>query len=121
LTVAALEDAVPELLHAVDDADDPAVLALVGVLTGTALLRDLGRRVPLADPGLVERGELTAQRAAAGKEREHEVDDEHGQPEAAAAHGEPAGPAHAPPADVSDLARVEPGTPSKPHGSSSTR
>jgi hypothetical protein len=65
LMVAALEDAVPELLHAVDDGDDPAVLPLVGILAGSALLCDLGRSVARSDARSVQRGELAAQRPAA--------------------------------------------------------
>src|SRR4029079_12813703 len=58
LLPAPLEHPVPELLDAVHDADDAAVLALVRVLAGPALLSDRRRRVPLPDLGVVERLQL---------------------------------------------------------------
>ena len=95
LLVAPREDLVPELLHAVHDGDDAAVLALVRVLAGLALLRDLrGGRV-LADALVVERAELPGEPSAASGERGHEqVDDEDGDADPAAADREPARAAH---------------------------
>ncbi len=109
---APLEDAVPELLHAVDHGDDPAVLPPIRILAGTARLRDLARRVALADGLVVERGKL-AQAPAAGEERDQQVDDDAGKAEAAAADREPA--THAAAADVRHLAGVETRSSTKPH------
>ncbi len=51
--------AVRSELQADDDRDDAAVVPLVGVLAGAALLRDLRRGVALPDRGLVQRPELS--------------------------------------------------------------
>src|SRR5829696_1411706 len=71
LPVAALKEAVPELLRAVDDGDDAAVLALVCILSRLTFRRDLAGRVTLADLLVVERREL-AEPASAGKQREED-------------------------------------------------
>src|SRR6185503_18088850 len=70
LLAAALERAVPVLLHAVHVGDDAAVLALVRVGAGAALGRDLRRRVAAADLLLVQRAELATETAAAREQRE---------------------------------------------------
>ena len=75
LLAAALEDAVPELLRAVDDADDEAVLALVRVGARPALLRDDAGVVALPDLLILERRELP-EPAAAGEQAEQDIDDE---------------------------------------------
>ena len=108
-----MEDAVPEALDAVHDSDDPAVLALVRVLAGLALLRDLARRVAAAHAALVERSELAETSVRGREQRDQQVDDEHAEADATAANGEPA--AHATAANIGDLAGVEPGVAPKTH------
>ena len=73
---------------------------------GLAVLGDRARRVALSDLRVVERLELAEPAAAAGEQRDQQVDDERDDAEPAAADGEAAG-AHAAPADVGDLTRVE--------------
>jgi len=89
LPVAALEDAVPELLHAVDDRHDAAILPLVRILSRLARLIDVARRIAPADLLVVEWTELT-EPATVGEQRDHQVDDETDQCEPAATDGDPA-------------------------------
>ena len=121
LLVALREDLVPELLHAVHDGDDAAILALVRILARLALLRDLrGGRV-LAHALVVERAELPGEPSAASGERGHEqVDDEDGDADPAAADREAARAADSAPANIPYLARIEPGAFAKPHEASIT-
>ena len=74
LAVAALEDAVPEALDAVDVPDDAAVLPRVDVLDVRALVGDFGGRVAPADRLVVERAELPQTAAAAREQRDQQVD-----------------------------------------------
>src|SRR4051794_5406061 len=111
LLVARGEDAVPELLDAVHDADDAAVVALVGVLAGLAVLRDRARRVAPADVRVVERPELP-EPASAREERDQQVGDEPDQAQPAAAQGEAAG---ATATGVGDLSGVECGSSAEAH------
>ena len=106
LLAAPLEDAAPEALDAVHDADDAAVVALVRGLAGPAFLSDVARSRALPDLRVVERAELAEASAASGKQGVQEVDDECGEPEAATADGEAAG-ADAAPADVGYLTGIE--------------
>ena len=69
----------------------------------------------MADALVLERGELS-QAALAPEHREQQIDDEDDEAEPAAAHGKPA--AHAAAADVSHLARVEPGSSTEAHAKS---
>jgi hypothetical protein len=64
LLAAAREDTGPEFLHAVHDRDDAAVLPLVRVFAGLALLREIRRRRVLADALVVERAQLAGQASA---------------------------------------------------------
>jgi hypothetical protein len=107
------KDAVPELLDAVDDGNDAAVLSRVRVLAGLALGRDLARRVALADALVLERRELS-QAALAPEHGEEQVDDEHCEAEPAAAHRKPSA-TQAAAADVAYLARVEAGSSPETH------
>src|SRR5436190_889380 len=123
--VAALEDAVPELLHAVDDADDAAVVTLVRVFARVTA-RQVRRRVHLtwlsALPHglLVERRELAqpVPRAAVGEQRDQQPDDQPDEPEATATDRHAAGPAHATAPEVGDLSGVEGCVASEPHWAS---
>src|SRR3954451_10345462 len=89
LPAAPLEDAGPELLDAVDDADDAAVLSFVRVSARPAGRRDLCRRVTPADLLIVEWRQL-AQTAAVRKQGEQQVDDQRGAAQTAAAESEAA-------------------------------
>ena len=105
----AAQRAAPVGLDAVDDGDDPAVLALVRVRPGLALLRELaGGLTRWADRLAGERAEI-AETATAAQEEEREQDDD--RDEAAAAperDGHPARkPARPRPAVVLDLRGVE--------------
>src|SRR5215218_6045765 len=90
----ALEDAVPELLHAVDDGDDAAVLPLVRILPGLAVLVDAARRL-LPDLLVVERREPAREAAASAERLEQDEDDEPDDAEPAAAERHPPAAAHA--------------------------
>src|SRR4051794_22642747 len=96
-----VELAGPELLHAVDDADDSAVGACVGVGAGAALGSKIARRLPV-------RAEAAA--SAPAREQYDDCDDQADDP-AASADGEPAarnaGEAPTGTAFVIDLRRVE--------------
>src|SRR4029453_7021322 len=98
---------------------DAAVLALVRVLAGLALLGDLrGRRVR-SDPLVLQWPELAAQPAAAGEGRHEDVDDEDDDSDSPAAARESARAAtHATPADVCDLSWIELGAFAKSHEAS---
>ena len=117
LPAAPFEDTVPELLDAVDDGDDPAVLPLVRVLARPALLGNLTRGVALPDLLVLERSEL-AEPAAAGQDCDQQVDDEHGQADSAAADSEPAGAGQAAASDVGYLVWIEACSSSKAHPAS---
>lgn len=109
-----MEDAVPELLHAVDDRHNAAVLPLVRILSRLARLIDVARRIAAADLLVVEWTELT-EPATVGKQRDHQVDDETNQGEPVATDGDPAR-ADAAPTSVRDLAGIEGSVASEAHG-----
>ena len=73
----------PVRLDAVDDADDPAVLAGVRVLAGSALVLDLLGRLPGPDLLPLERSEV-AEPSAAAQEEERDEDDDPDDPASAA-------------------------------------
>jgi hypothetical protein len=112
--VAALENAVPELLDAVDHSDDPAVLSGVCILAGEALLRHLARGVALGHGLVLERAELTEAATAAGEQGDQEKDERPYEAEAAGARGQAAA-AEAATAEVSYLIRIELGVAAKAH------
>ena len=93
----------PEDLDAVDDTDDAAVLAVVGVGAGPTLLQV--RRLDGLPVEVAERPRRPAATAAAQEEIEHE----HDEPETASADGHPTAgePAHPHAAAILDLGRVE--------------
>jgi Protein of unknown function (DUF998) len=112
----ALEDAVPEALHAVDDADDAAVLPLVRVFARLAFLRDLAGCITLAHLLVLQRRQL-AESATAGEQHEEQINDQRTAAEASPAEREPAA-AHPAAANVGYLVGVEAGTASKAHDGS---
>ena len=114
LPVAALEDAVPELLDAVDDRDDAAVLPHVRILSRLAGGVDLTRGVTLPHLLVVERCEWANAAAAVRKHRDQDVDDQPDEAEPTAADGD-AACAEAAPAGVGDLAGIERSVTSKAH------
>ena len=114
LPVAALEDAVPELLDAVDDRDDPAVLRARSHPVPSCRPVEISLGVsPWPDLLVVERREL-AKTAAVRKQRDQDVDDEPDETEPAAADSETAR-ADAATAGVRYLAGIERSITSKAH------
>ena len=114
LPVAAPEDAVPELLDAVNDCDDAAVLPSVRVLPGPALTVDVGRGVTLPDLLVLERCKLAERVSSVREERDQQVDDEPDDAEPTAADGDSAW-TDAAAADIGDLARIEGSIAAKTH------
>ena len=98
----------PVVLDAVDEADDPAVLALVGVLAGLALLGQLGA-VLVGDEARVRDA---GQRA--GISAEQQVGEQQDDADAAASEGDAAGATDT--TTVEDLAWVESSVGIEDHG-----
>jgi len=109
LLAAPLEDAAPEALDAVHDADDAAVVALVRGLAALAFLLDVARYGTLSDLRVVERAELPETAVAARQQRDQQEHDETCDSETSAADCETAWAhrARTTPADVGDLTRIE--------------
>src|SRR4029079_8147978 len=97
-----------ELLHAVHDGDDAAVLALIRVLSCLALLGDLRRGRVLFDALVRPPAELAPEPSSAREGRHEHVDDEDDDSDSPAADRESSrAPAHAAPADVRDLSWIQ--------------
>jgi len=106
LPVAPLKDAGPELLDAVDDSDDAAILSLVCILSGPAGRVDVARSVAASDLLIVERSELTEASTAVRQQRDQYIDDEPDEAEPTAADSDPTR-ADAAPASVRYLAWIK--------------
>ena len=108
LAPAAGEGLGPVALDAVDEADDAAILALVRIGPGPALLREVAAGPRGAGRLAGEVSEVAEAAVAPGDVAAEEDDDQRDdQAEATAAHREPALAAHASAPQVFDLRRVE--------------